>query len=446
MEQPQDTIVCPICQHKNLLGAKRCAQCGVSLTGNTTTMRVSDEKVEQVLGDLSYAPPEHRVAIAEGLVFYIAGEVQPLTIRGRDEIVLGRHVDEGQPPADVLDLSSYHGHLLGVSRRHARVKVEGEECLLEDLNSTNGTWLNEKRLTPNAPYILNNGDQVRLGQLILFVYFSSTSSRQKVMLKPSLTATAVLPAPENMTLQLTEQVAVYLRGLDGLQAAIDSIQLREEPHRTMTALTVDGDAGAVEVTLSGYEDAVSVVQQVIVPWQKQFSSLLTALWSGDEMDQALSDLMTLPSVETDAASSQADVATMLDNDVKLETSDLASSRSVQEAAAEAEIVLDAAEAGVEPGPADDVSAPAEETVSGEEAAPVSEDVPSPLIGKIDETIESDLGLSVDQIKQNLLAVVLNHVKSGLAAANVTDEVHYALLREHVDALSQSPLELVKSSI
>jgi pSer/pThr/pTyr-binding forkhead associated (FHA) protein len=40
-----------------------------------------------------------------------------------------------------------------------------------DLAGTNGSWLNDKRLTPNKPYSLANGSQLRFGQMqLLFLY------------------------------------------------------------------------------------------------------------------------------------------------------------------------------------------------------------------------------------------------------------------------------------
>jgi pSer/pThr/pTyr-binding forkhead associated (FHA) protein len=38
---------------------------------------------------------------------------------------------------------------------------------LEDLNSTNGSFLNEARLAPGQPVPLQNGDQIRLGTLVM---------------------------------------------------------------------------------------------------------------------------------------------------------------------------------------------------------------------------------------------------------------------------------------
>ncbi|MCD7806405.1 MAG: FHA domain-containing protein [Lachnospiraceae bacterium] len=49
----------------------------------------------------------------------------------------------------------------GVSRIHASVRRDQQgNSILEDLNSTNGTWVNESRLSPRVPYVLNRGDKV----------------------------------------------------------------------------------------------------------------------------------------------------------------------------------------------------------------------------------------------------------------------------------------------
>jgi DNA-binding winged helix-turn-helix (wHTH) protein len=66
------------------------------------------------------------------------------------ESVLGRALD-----ADIrFDVP-------GVSRRHARIVVDGEQMALEDLGSQNGTYLRGERITGRAT--LADGDEVRLG-------------------------------------------------------------------------------------------------------------------------------------------------------------------------------------------------------------------------------------------------------------------------------------------
>jgi tRNA A-37 threonylcarbamoyl transferase component Bud32 len=55
-----------------------------------------------------------------------------------------------------------------VSRRHARIWREGETFLIEDLNSVNGTVINDAvRLAPRQPRVLESGDKLRLGETTL---------------------------------------------------------------------------------------------------------------------------------------------------------------------------------------------------------------------------------------------------------------------------------------
>jgi pSer/pThr/pTyr-binding forkhead associated (FHA) protein len=50
------------------------------------------------------------------------------------------------------------------STRHARIERQGGAVVLEDLGSTNGTYLNEELLT--GPQPLHRGDRVRIGDSV----------------------------------------------------------------------------------------------------------------------------------------------------------------------------------------------------------------------------------------------------------------------------------------
>ncbi len=52
-----------------------------------------------------------------------------------------------------------------VSRLHARIRVEGERVLLEDLGSKNGTFLRGERVV--APAELADGDEIAIGSAVL---------------------------------------------------------------------------------------------------------------------------------------------------------------------------------------------------------------------------------------------------------------------------------------
>ncbi len=47
-----------------------------------------------------------------------------------------------------------------VSRTHARIERRGDACLVRDLDSTNGTWLQGRRIDE---HLLHNGDTLRIG-------------------------------------------------------------------------------------------------------------------------------------------------------------------------------------------------------------------------------------------------------------------------------------------
>ena len=53
----------------------------------------------------------------------------------------------------------------GVSRHHARIVIKGDEAMVEDLGSKNGTYLAGERVT--SPCRLNDGDQIRLGSVVV---------------------------------------------------------------------------------------------------------------------------------------------------------------------------------------------------------------------------------------------------------------------------------------
>lgn len=49
-----------------------------------------------------------------------------------------------------------------ISKTHTKISIKGENCTIEDLNSTNKTYLNETQLLPQEPRELHEGDIIRL--------------------------------------------------------------------------------------------------------------------------------------------------------------------------------------------------------------------------------------------------------------------------------------------
>ena len=59
-----------------------------------------------------------------------------------------------------------------VSRNHVKFCYKGTDVEVEDLNSTNGTFINERKL--NKPDVLRDGDMVRIGTIV-FKFFAQGS-------------------------------------------------------------------------------------------------------------------------------------------------------------------------------------------------------------------------------------------------------------------------------
>ncbi|MFN2491985.1 MAG: FHA domain-containing protein [Pyrinomonadaceae bacterium] len=84
----------------------------------------------------------------------------------RSESQIGRWDADGGVFPDV-DLDSEDPEAK-VSRRHARVTLHDGTYFLEDLGSTNGTFVNRgKRLSPGTRQPLNDGDEIIVGKTFL---------------------------------------------------------------------------------------------------------------------------------------------------------------------------------------------------------------------------------------------------------------------------------------
>lgn len=80
-----------------------------------------------------------------------------------------------------------------VSRRHARIFVQGSNYVIEDLGSTNGTTVNGQRLM--GPYLLRPGEIIQFGEKVR-IQFESVQTAQDATIAASSPQTLVqIPAP-----------------------------------------------------------------------------------------------------------------------------------------------------------------------------------------------------------------------------------------------------------
>lgn len=156
--------VCLTCNYENAITATHCQRCHAPLRVEETAPLSLElvEAIYQNYGNQRYDLPPNTIAM------YLVGKGQTYKVSIADSLTLGRQTSGLKGTS--FDLSEFHGRLLGVSRQHAVINCTDAAYFITDLDSTNGTWINKTRMAPNKSYRLCNGDQVRLGDLSLFVF------------------------------------------------------------------------------------------------------------------------------------------------------------------------------------------------------------------------------------------------------------------------------------
>ncbi|HLF27214.1 MAG TPA: protein kinase [Anaerolineae bacterium] len=146
---------CPRCGAiVNTLG-RYCAKCGATLrTG----------------GRLPTAPlpPEagRRSRQAALGPHFVLNTGSTILLPPKTELTIGRSDKFNQIFPDI-DLGPHDGATHGVSRVHARLLQRGHAWVAEDAGSTNGTFLNGRRVAMGEEALLRDGDRLRFGQLTL---------------------------------------------------------------------------------------------------------------------------------------------------------------------------------------------------------------------------------------------------------------------------------------
>lgn len=188
-------IKCPTCGTENLEGSQFCDECGATLSGvrqrndsdsvltaypstpNFQSANVTSVGVPTVVEQLKVEEDTEVKAVSQTDDGLSKGVHAVLIIeRGAsvgtefgltsEESNIGRwDADNGIFPDVDLDT---HDPEAKVSRRHARIIQENGRYMLEDLGSTNGTFINRgRRLIPGNRQPLNDGDEVIVGKTFL---------------------------------------------------------------------------------------------------------------------------------------------------------------------------------------------------------------------------------------------------------------------------------------
>jgi serine/threonine-protein kinase len=151
-------VFCGFCGQKIVANDMFCAFCGAKQPLAQQGVHARDE---------GYTPSR---LTAQLLIIGTNGLEQPAFRLEKDENLVGRR----DPMSNIfpeVDLSKFDPQTK-ISRRHARIWRQGSEFMVEDLGSSNGTYIlpvisNTMRLQPHQPQLLTNGDKLRLGDTTL---------------------------------------------------------------------------------------------------------------------------------------------------------------------------------------------------------------------------------------------------------------------------------------
>lgn len=159
--------VCTSCGKENGANEPACLRCGQPLS----TVQIATRALDNT--DYEEGTPRWGSArYIKTLMLQVPETKERFTfeLSPDEELVLGRlDPDTGEAPA--VDLTKAAGLEKGVSRRHALILRKDGALHIMDNDSANGTFLNGQKLVAQQPRILRDGDDIRLGHLVVRVTF-----------------------------------------------------------------------------------------------------------------------------------------------------------------------------------------------------------------------------------------------------------------------------------
>jgi len=152
-EPPQGAgdISCSQCGHVNVPGSVFCENCGASLAPQPEQVTppeppkldIQESKPEVDQQEIISEPQVHASPTPENPRFVIQGSDTSLDFTtGSFSFVVGRE-DPVSGIFPEINLEPHGGHNAGVGRQHTKIIIQGNQVLIEDLNSVNGTYLNK---------------------------------------------------------------------------------------------------------------------------------------------------------------------------------------------------------------------------------------------------------------------------------------------------------------
>jgi uncharacterized OB-fold protein len=155
---------CPACGEEIEPGDAFCSNCGAAIAAAPPAPEPVEEAPPAPVEEAAPPPPPPTPPAGPRLLVAASGAEIPLPAAA--EILIGRE-DPVSGIYPEVDLTPHGGEDGGVSRRHARLIVEGGNYFVEDLDSTNFTFVNKQKIAPKTRTALKDGDELRCGRVAL---------------------------------------------------------------------------------------------------------------------------------------------------------------------------------------------------------------------------------------------------------------------------------------
>ena len=172
-------ITCPKCKFEHPNDVRICTRCGsldpATLIIDNHTFNLDIKELQTVSDDSS---KQSEFVLPNDLLSIKIGD-ERLVFPTDKRIVLGRGMRTGGS-YHAVDLTRFGGQQAGVSRCHADIQRNGvNEVVLTDLGSTNGTFLNGKRLSAFQAVTLHSNCEIYLSKLRMVITFEAAASMTK---------------------------------------------------------------------------------------------------------------------------------------------------------------------------------------------------------------------------------------------------------------------------
>jgi predicted component of type VI protein secretion system len=107
----------------------------------------------------------------------------------------------------------------GISREHLRLHADGDAIFVTDLSS-NGTWLNTRRLTRDKAHSLTSADAVRIPGFEIRIELPNTPGPEAQPARPAIPAASVEPVRRGGPLQHLRDLSASLSKIEKLLIAL----------------------------------------------------------------------------------------------------------------------------------------------------------------------------------------------------------------------------------